>query len=571
MSYYGYRNYDGRPSSKQIRYIKAIELYVDEEFTGDTMAEASDYISRHQHAYEEGRKLVDIKTKRAEKEQEEALLKQLLQDSTSQDPASLYPKARSIQRRFILHVGPTNSGKTYSALEALKYAANGVYLGPLRLLALEVSEKFNSQGVPCSLITGEEELLVDNAYITASTIEMLSIQEHYDIVVIDEAQMLQDRDRGHNWTNAILGTYADEIHVCMAPEALDIVVKLIETCNDTYEIVEHTRKTPLIFEQKYDKQKKPGDAYIVFSRKEVLYLASDFEAKGHKVSVIYGSLPPAARREEARRFIEGETDILVSTDAIGMGLNLPIQRIIFMRASKFDGVTIRDLNQSEIKQIAGRAGRQGIFDTGYVASKENQKLIEKALISDVTPIVKASFGIPETAFMLPYNIKKILSRWKLIEVPDLYTKMDVQPLLDLCDVAPIDINECPRDMLYKFLTCSIDAKNKTLIEDWQRYFYNIYHGKTIKMPVVTASENLEMLESNYKQFDLYFQVCKKFKIDVDAIEINNIKSKLAKRINTVLKKDKDKYKKTCRSCGKTLPFNYEFGICEKCFRHRYDY
>ena len=204
MSYYGYRNYGGQPSSKQMRYIKAIELYVDEEFTGDTMAEASDYISRHQHAYEEGRKQVDLKTKRAEKEQEEELLRKLLQDSTSQDPASLYPKARSIQRRFILHVGPTNSGKTYSALEALKYAANGVYLGPLRLLALEVSEKFNAQGVPCSLITGEEELLVDNAYITASTIEMLSIQEHYDIVVIDEAQMLQDRDRGHNWTNAIL-------------------------------------------------------------------------------------------------------------------------------------------------------------------------------------------------------------------------------------------------------------------------------------------------------------------------------------------------------------------------------
>ena len=92
-------------------------------------------------------------------------------------------------------------------------------------------------------------------------------------------------------------------------------------------------------------------------------------------------MPPAARREEARRFIEGETDILVSTDAIGMGLNLPIQRIIFMRASKFDGVTIRDLNQSEIKQIAGRAGRQGIFDTGYVASKENQQLISKSLSS----------------------------------------------------------------------------------------------------------------------------------------------------------------------------------------------
>ena len=124
MSYYGY--YDGHPSSKQMRYIKAIELYVDEEFTGDTMEEASEYIRRHERAYKEGRKKVDIKTKLAEKQQEEELLKKLLQDSTSQDPVTLYPKARSLTRRFILHVGPTNSGKTYSALEALKTAYNGV-------------------------------------------------------------------------------------------------------------------------------------------------------------------------------------------------------------------------------------------------------------------------------------------------------------------------------------------------------------------------------------------------------------------------------------------------------------
>jgi ATP-dependent RNA helicase SUPV3L1/SUV3 len=569
MSYYGY--YDGHPSSKQMRYIKAIELYVDEEFTGDTMEEASEYIRRHERAYKEGRKKVDIKTKLAEKQQEEELLKKLLQDSTSQDPVTLYPKARSITRRFILHVGPTNSGKTYSALEALKTAYNGVYLGPLRLLALEVSEKFNNQGIPCSLITGEEEQIVENAYITASTIEMLSVKEHYDIVVIDEAQMLQDRDRGHNWTNAIIGSYADEIHVCMAPEALDIVVALINACNDTYEIVEHTRKTPLEFESKTDKNKNPGDAYIVFSRKEVLALASDLESKGNKVSVIYGSLPPAARREEARRFIEGETNILVSTDAIGMGLNLPIKRVVFMKTTKFDGKEQRMLTESEIKQIAGRAGRQGIFDIGYVYSKEHQGYVQKALMCDIPSIKQASFGIPEPAFMLPYNIKKILSRWNQIDVPDLYVKMDVEPLIELCNVAPIDVNECPRDMLYQFLTCSIDTKNTTLIEDWRLYFFNIFNNKDIVMPKVSKSNSLEELETNYKQFDLYFQVCKKFRIPVDAIEINDIKSSIAKRINNILKKDKEKYKKSCRICGKSLPFNHQHGICEKCYRKNYDW
>lgn len=52
-------------------------------------------------------------------------------------PELEFPKAQSMKRRFILHIGPTNSGKTYQALERLKLAQNGVYLGPLRLLALE--------------------------------------------------------------------------------------------------------------------------------------------------------------------------------------------------------------------------------------------------------------------------------------------------------------------------------------------------------------------------------------------------------------------------------------------------
>lgn len=55
-----------------------------------------------------------------------------------------YPEARSIQRKIIYHAGPTNSGKTYHALDRFLTAKSGVYCGPLRLLANEVFNKSNN-------------------------------------------------------------------------------------------------------------------------------------------------------------------------------------------------------------------------------------------------------------------------------------------------------------------------------------------------------------------------------------------------------------------------------------------
>ena len=108
----------------------------------------------------------------------------------------MYPAARSRKRRFILHIGPTNSGKTYEAIEALKKADSGIYLGPLRLLAYEQYTRLNRDGIPCNLVTGEEEAFIPFAQHRASTVEMLPLDEEYDCAVIDEAQMVGDSSRG---------------------------------------------------------------------------------------------------------------------------------------------------------------------------------------------------------------------------------------------------------------------------------------------------------------------------------------------------------------------------------------
>jgi ATP-dependent RNA helicase SUPV3L1/SUV3 len=113
---------------------------------------------------------------------------------------------------------------------------------------------------------------------------------------------------------------------------------------------------------------RPGDAVVAFSRNAVVELQGQIRQSGHSTAAIYGSLSPAVRRREADRFRTGEAEVLVATDAIGLGLNLPIRRLIFVALEKFDGVTTRMLTPPEIRQIAGRAGRYGIHEEGQVTT-----------------------------------------------------------------------------------------------------------------------------------------------------------------------------------------------------------
>ena len=164
-------------------------------------------------------------------------------------PEMEFQEALQMERHFILHIGPTNCGKTYRALERLQQAENGVYLGPLRLLALEVYEKMKDLEIPCTMLTGEECIWEDHARVISSTIEMLDLDRSYDVAVIDEAQMVADEERGHSWTRAILGVQAKEIHVCMSPAAQQVVLHLIGLTNSTYEIHTYERMTRLVCEK----------------------------------------------------------------------------------------------------------------------------------------------------------------------------------------------------------------------------------------------------------------------------------------------------------------------------------
>lgn len=490
-------------------------------------------------------------------------------------PETEFTKTRTMRRRFILHVGPTNCGKTYHALERLKTAGNGVYLGPLRLLALEVYERMMEQGVPCTMLTGEECIYQENSRVISSTIEMLDIDQSYDIAVIDEAQMIEDPDRGHSWTRAILGVQAQEIHICMSAAAKNVVTHLISLCGDEWECNEYERKTPLQFENQpfsFPEDVQAGDALIVFTKKSVLDIAGRLEREGIHTSVIYGSLPPEIRRRQIRLFESGKNRVIVSTDAIGMGLNLPVRRIVFLQDKKFDGRQKRGLTVPEIRQIAGRAGRFGIYDTGYVNAmgQEAWEYIGSRYAVQEQELSRVSLGFPLVLLDMDEPLDVILKTWKSVEPDPPFEKISIDEMLFLYEKAyhvrkAIEGFE-DKHMLYRMLTCSIDIKNKDIVELWLEYCKSYTADVVLEFPnsAMCSERGLQRYETYYKMLDLYHQFSTRVGKDVDTERLEHEREKTESNIMGYLAGNKRAYIMKCRYCGKTLPFGYEFTVCEQC-------
>lgn len=273
------------------------------------------------------------------------------------------------RRTFEYFAGPTNSGKTHAAIEILSRAQSGVYLAPLRLLALEIYERLLEMDVPASLVTGEERVVDPRAHHTSSTVEMVDLSNNYDVAVIDETQLLEDPQRGWAWTLAIAAVRANRIVMCGSEEGLRAAQRLAERLGVEVSVRRFERKGPLRVTPSIQlSDLRRGDAVVAFSRNAVIEMQGEIGRRGFSSAAIYGSLSPLVRRREAERFRAGEAEVLVATDAIGLGLNLPIRRVVFATVEKYDGVAERRLTPQEVRQIAGRAGRYGIHEEGLVTA-----------------------------------------------------------------------------------------------------------------------------------------------------------------------------------------------------------
>ncbi|CAN5639937.1 hypothetical protein BH23GEM10_BH23GEM10_07570 [soil metagenome] len=280
-----------------------------------------------------------------------------------------FPRARSLHRELVFFAGPTNSGKTWRALNELCDARTGTYLAPLRLLALEGQEEIEKRGRVASYITGEERDIREGADFIASTIEMMDTHREVDVCVIDEVQMLTDEDRGWAWCQALVGAPAKRVLMTGSPDCIPLVQAMAEYLGEPLTVHMLERHTPIEAEPRALKlsEIEPGTAVIAFSRRDVLAIKAQLEGR-YRVAVIYGNLTPEVRREEARRFRSGEAQVVVSTDAIAMGLNLPIRTVCFSTLRKWNGREEVELEPWQMLQIGGRAGRFGHFERGHVGA-----------------------------------------------------------------------------------------------------------------------------------------------------------------------------------------------------------
>jgi ATP-dependent RNA helicase SUPV3L1/SUV3 len=179
------------------------------------------------------------------------------------------------------------------------------------------------------LITGDEMRHVDGATLYSCTVEMLSLDKRYDVVVIDEIQMIADSQRGPAWTAAVLGTAAEEVHLCGEERAVPTIEALAKITGDELIVNRYQRLSPLeiaprSLERDLSRIQK-GDCIVTFSRTNIFNLKKDIEEKtGLRCAVVYGRLPPEIRAEQAALFNDPHRgfDVLVASDAIGMGLNL---------------------------------------------------------------------------------------------------------------------------------------------------------------------------------------------------------------------------------------------------------
>jgi ATP-dependent RNA helicase SUPV3L1/SUV3 len=495
-----------------------------------------------------------------------------------------FPAARAMLRKLRLFVGPTNSGKTHAAMDRLAAAENGAYLAPLRLLALEGQEAVETRGKPCSLITGEERDVRPGAAFVSSTIEMANTSRVIGACVIDEIQMIGDPDRGWAWTQAVAGMPASEIVMTGSADAIPYVRRIADALGEELEVVEFTRKSPLRVQEEPValKDVRRGDAVVAFSRRDVHELRRALLERGHTVAVIYGALSPEVRRAEAKRFREGWADVLVATDAIGMGLNLPISRVVLSTTTKYDGRAERELTGSEIRQIGGRAGRFGMHEEGRVGVLAGESInpVRRALTSqppppeDPRPWISPNLGhIQAIAEELETDrLSRVLrtAGTELLRAHQTFRMTDLEGRIQAAEA--VDVAKLPlgaRDMLSR---CPVDVRDANQLRLLRNWAVNQGRGKPNPAPDFSTrferdagtDVDLEAAEKAVKDLTAYAWLAYRFP---DAYPEMDLCLERRQAINAFIERTlaARALPRACQSCGTRLKPSHRFKLCEACF------
>ncbi len=519
---------------------------------------------------------------KAEAERLDALARQRRQQLRERLVAS-FPTWRHegrLEQKMFLHIGPPNSGKTHDALEALADAGFGWYLAPLRLLAFEVFDRLNQRGVRCNLLTGEEYIPVDGATITAATVEMFNPQRSGACVIIDEAQLLADPDRGWAWTRALMEARSPVIHVVGPPTARELIERMAAAVGLPTAVVKHERLAPVrVADRPWALEDLPERTILVaFSRQTVLELKMELERFHRRVSVIYGSLPPEVRRKQADRFADGETEIAIATDAVGMGLNLPADYVCFYDVRKFDGRQVRELSPAEVQQIGGRAGRYGLSQAGQVGAttEGDLRLIRELFYAKAETLTHARIA-PTVADLelIPGTLAERLAEWSslksipetlrgAIETADMDERIELARMLQQDEVEHLGLAAALQ------LVNAPTRKNSR--EFWYACAQAIMAGQALPLPptahmAIADSSDLELLETCIAHADIYLWLSCRAEFLGCAPDAEYVRAQRAEWSNAIDNALRRRLvsSRRCARCGKSLANGHRYPICDQCF------
>lgn len=502
--------------------------------------------------------------------------------------------ARRITRTWTALLGPTNSGKTHQAIEAMTGVEHAIYLSPLRLMALENQERIESMGVPCSLVTGEEEIIREGATHFCCTVEEFARFRHqpWDVVVIDEVQMMADSQRGWAWVDALVSAYTPDL-IMTGPELIRPSLQtLCELCEDDLVVKRTKRLSPVEVARRSTslKQLDEGSMLVAFSRKTVLELKAMLEMTGKSVSVVYGALSPEVRREQARRFREGEADIMVATDAVGMGLNLPAHTLCFYTDEKYDGIQNRQLKVQEVKQIGGRAGRFGHHDSGTITALDAQTLqsIKRLFHSEDLPVDLSQFQVRPSIEHLqaiaelmgePSLLRAWLTFNRNINYGDEFISIlpdELAEWIKLIDDPTIDL---PLRWIFACtpIRGGLDSPASIFAQQWLK---KVAQDKVVDLPRLMIDADLATLESSLHVIETYLHLSRTLPTHFPALEqaeqhrslLNGAITRELSRQRKPRSSDRRRLSggaRSCQQCGKAMPVaGRQFRLCQSCFNDK---
>ncbi|MGE5126538.1 MAG: helicase-related protein, partial [Betaproteobacteria bacterium] len=318
-----------------------------------------------------------------------------------------------MQRAVTALLGPTNTGKTHLAVERMLTHGSGMIGFPLRLLARENYDRVAALKGPgaVALVTGEERIVPRRPAYWIATVEAMPTDLRPDFVAVDEVQLAADRERGHVFTDRLLHARgALETWLIGAETIRPLLHRLLPGA--AFQTRERL-STLSYAEPKRLSKLPPRSAVIVFSLRELYQVASRLRRERGGAALVFGALSPRTRNAQVALYQGGEVDHLVATDAIGMGLNLDIDCVVFTGLTKFDGVGPRALTPAEVGQIAGRAGRH--VRDGQFASTAELGPLEPRLVAAVeshrfAPLGQLYWRSDELDFFSPLALLGSLER-----------------------------------------------------------------------------------------------------------------------------------------------------------------